>query len=247
MLANPEQDYMGRRLGLFGNCNLLDGLATPDGFYSLYLPAQRAVWKQLFYSPTNQFPEALADFLAVRSVPATTGFLEWRSRPSALPLITGGQLPVFVQPSEQQRVLDGLVSGTFDPSQTVYLTAAADPAAKHITRSTVEIRCAQFAPHRLSFTSQAAAPAIAVIAQSYYHCWHATVDGQPVPIWQANRAFQAIPVPQGTHQVLLEYKDRAFQWGLCISAVSLAWLAGLAFRGETRLGKQSRHGTVPGP
>ena len=62
---------------------------------------------------------------------------------------------------------------------------------------TVEILKALFVAHRISFTSKAGAPEITVVAQSYYHCWCATVDGQPVPIWQANHAFQAIPVPQG--------------------------------------------------
>jgi hypothetical protein len=182
----------------------------------------------MFFAPTNQFPEALADFLAVRYVPTSTNLLEWRARSSAMPLVTGGQQPVFVRPSENL-ALEGMVSATFNPSQIVYLPAWAESAAKTLTRSNVEISKVQFAAHRISFTSKAAAPALTVVAQTFYHWWQATVDGQPVPIWQANHAFQAIQVPQGNHEVLIEYKDRAFQWGLSISVVSLA-LLGLWFR-----------------
>ena len=42
-----------------------------------------------------------------------------------------------------------------------------------------------------------------------------------VPLWRANGGFQAVEVPAGQHEVLLEYKDRAFQIGCAISAVAL--------------------------
>jgi len=63
---------------------------------------------------------------------------------------------------------------------------------------------------------------LAELAQGYFPAWRALVDGQPEPVWRANHAFQAVEVPAGTHHVILLYEDRAFGWGLLVSALTLA-------------------------
>jgi uncharacterized membrane protein YfhO len=64
-----------------------------------------------------------------------------------------------------------------------------------------------------------------VMAQGWYHCWQASVDGMAIPLLRANGGFQAVAVPAGGHQVLLEYKDRAFQLGCAISVLTLLFCA----------------------
>jgi len=63
----------------------------------------------------------------------------------------------------------------------------------------------------------AAAPAVAVIAQTYYHNWRAEIDGQATALLRANAAFQAVQVPAGDHRVHLFYEDGAFEVGAVIS------------------------------
>jgi uncharacterized membrane protein YfhO len=58
-----------------------------------------------------------------------------------------------------------------------------------------------------------------VVAQTFYHDWRASVDGQNVPLLRANHAFQAVEVPQGRHQIVLRYVDQAFELGAAISIV----------------------------
>ena len=60
-----------------------------------------------------------------------------------------------------------------------------------------------------------------VIAQSFYWPWEATVDGQPVALWRANHAFQALEVPAGKHQVIVAYRDRNFRTGAAVSVATL--------------------------
>ena len=48
---------------------------------------------------------------------------------------------------------------------------------------------------------EAEAPAMVVVAQAYYHPWHAYVDGKSTPLWRANYAFQALEVAVGKHHV----------------------------------------------
>jgi uncharacterized membrane protein YfhO len=69
-----------------------------------------------------------------------------------------------------------------------------------------------------------------VMAQGWYHCWQARVDGVGVPLWRANGGFQAVEVPAGRHEVLFEYKDRAFQIGCVISFAALVFCAFMFFR-----------------
>jgi uncharacterized membrane protein YfhO len=73
-------------------------------------------------------------------------------------------------------------------------------------------------------------PTLVVLAQSYYHPWQATVNGQPANLLRANHAFQAVPVPAGRSTVRLDYVDRRFQLGLALSALGLVACAVLWWR-----------------
>jgi uncharacterized membrane protein YfhO len=66
-----------------------------------------------------------------------------------------------------------------------------------------------------------------VVAETFYHNWHAFIDDQEVPLFRANYGFDAIQVPEGMHDIQLVYRDRAFEIGFALSAVScLVCLAG---------------------
>lgn len=72
---------------------------------------------------------------------------------------------------------------------------------------------------------------LAVILDPFYPGWTATVDGRPVPILRADFAFQAVPVPAGTHELRLTYRNRWVGIGAAVSATTLALLlAALALR-----------------
>ncbi len=73
-----------------------------------------------------------------------------------------------------------------------------------------------------------------VVAQAYYHCWRASVDGAPVPLWRANYAFQALEVPPGRHEVRVKYVDRFFQIGCCVSLAALVFCLAVLWTGWRR-------------
>lgn len=218
MLTNTLSDYTGRRLALYGDCNLLDRIPSVDGFFSLYLPPQRELWAKLFYAPTNQFPSGLADFMGVTYVSDPAQMLDWRRRPTALPRLTGGQLPVFESP---EKTYQRLGEPTFDPLQTVYLPIEARSAVTVTNGTAVRFVRARFEWQRIDTEIEAAAPSIVVVSQSAYPAWRAYVDGRRVPLWTANYAFQAIQVPAGISHVEWVYEDSRFRWGAIISAVTL--------------------------
>lgn len=67
-----------------------------------------------------------------------------------------------------------------------------------------------------------------VLADTYYPGWQATVNGQPAPIYRANLAFRAVPVPPGESTVGVYYDPPSFKIGAAISALSLVTLSALA-------------------
>ncbi len=72
---------------------------------------------------------------------------------------------------------------------------------------------------------------LAVILDPFYPGWTATLDGKPVPILRADFAFQAVPVPAGTHELRLTYRNRWVEIGAAVSAGTLLLLLGaLALR-----------------
>jgi hypothetical protein len=216
MLPDIPTDFAGRHAGLFGNFNLLDGIATPDGFYSMYLFEQRQIWSKLFYSNLKLFPAPLADFAGISYL--TTNVFEWEARPSARPLLSVGAQPIFL---DRGKILNRVAEPDFDPGRFVYLPLEArnnvtvtNASSAHILRSTrsstkitAEVECAE--------------PALLVLAQTYYKPWRASVNEKPVTIWRANHAFQALQIPAGHSQVNVIYEDKEFRWGSLIAALTL--------------------------
>lgn len=223
MLPDGFNDYLGRRLGLFGNVNLLEGLPAVDGFYSLYLPAPRQVWASAFFAPSNAIPAGLLDFLSVTHVNRLSDPNPWQVRSSALPFITAGQKPVFASADE---ILVRLAEPGFDSRKIVYLPLEARGKLTASNASPTTLSSVRFSAHRITLEAAAPAPALLVIGQSHYPAWQATVDQQATPLWPGNHGFQVLELPAGKHRIEVVYRDRAFLIGGAISALTLlgcAW------------------------
>ena len=82
-----------------------------DGFFPLYLKAERAVRLSL-YGFGDRYPERLADFLSLSHVTAPGKLFEWTQRSTALPMATAGQSPIFATP---EATLKAMVDPAFAP------------------------------------------------------------------------------------------------------------------------------------
>jgi hypothetical protein len=69
-----------------------------------------------------------------------------------------------------------------------------------------------------------------VVADSWDRGWHATLDGRPTPILQANYAFRAILVPRGDHGVEMRYTPSGLSSGLLWSTASWLAIGAVVFR-----------------
>jgi len=226
IMSNAFESVLGVRMGLFDNCNLLEGIPKADGFYSLYIPEQQDVRFSLYRS-TNDVREGLADFVGVSQLSSDTRTLEWEPRKTWMPLLTTGQRPEF---AGGKQTMEALRSSSFNPREVVYLPESARKFVTVTNSTRASIVGEKISNHRIQADIETEGPTLLVVAQTYFHKWKARVDGKPVNLLRANHAFQAVEVPAGRHAVELAYEDRSFQSGAAISGLTLFGCLGFALR-----------------
>ena len=222
-LPDLEQNYLISRLALFANCNLLDNVPQVYGFFSL-APGEANDATCLPYVRANSDFPALLDFMGVSQITAPGTLGNWVSRPTAMPIVTAGQKPVF---ADDQTVIDAFFQTNVDLRRIVFLPPEARGGISATQRTAARVLDARFTDQQISIQTEAPAPSLVAISQTYYPAWQAYVDGQPVKLWRANYAFQALQVPAGRHQIELRYEDRAFWIGVGLSGLGLLASLGL--------------------
>jgi len=222
-LTDLKNNYLLYRLMLFPNCNMLEDIPQAQGFFSL-TPKEinTAVWAPMVW--TDQDFSPLLDFMGVSQITASGNTLDWAQRPSAMPLVTIGQWPVFAN--------DDSAFGAFgvtnmDFRKVVFLP---EEARSHISaqgQPTALVLGSHFENQKVELRADAPTNSLVVISQTYYPAWKAYIDGQPAKLWRANYAFQAVEVPAGRHRVELRYEDRVFNAGAMLSGLGMVisgWL-----------------------
>ncbi len=222
-LAKPEDDYICRRLALYDDCNLLDGIPKLDGFVSIYLRESAVIGSFLYsYDAANIDLKGFKDFLGVGYItvadPTGGQALDWTNRTTFLPRVTAGQMPVF---SEATNTLAALANPEFDGRKLVYLPPEAK-ASINANQTEAKVVSSQVSGQKLIVEVEAKSPAMVVVANSFYQPWNAYVDGKRTTLWRANYAFQALEVPAGKHEVRVIYEDGMFRLGMVISLFMLA-------------------------
>lgn len=182
-----------------------------------------AVSHVIVFQPMN--PEALR---------AGDGFVATR-RPDALPRC---YVPRSVRTiNDDTERLQTLRDSQFDPAQ-VALVESVTPleftdvqgAARIVTEN----------PTHLILEAQMQTPGMIVLADTWDAGWHATMQGQALPIYRVNHMLRGVQVPAGTHRIELHYWPASFQRGLYgagLAAILLVIWAGVIValhRGEWR-------------
>lgn len=230
--TNNTHDFLGKRLALWSNLNLLDRVPKVNGSSTLQLREQAQV-QNLIYKGTNVPSHGLLHMLGVTLFSPADNPTLWVPLSNACPIVSAGQAPVFT--TDTSPLLE-LNRPTFNPQTQVFL----QPTDRHhvtVTRPTpARIVSAQLAGGTVRALVEAGETSLVVIAQSFARGWKATVDGQPVPLLRANHAFQALQVPPGRHQIRLTYRDESLPLGAGLTGLALAACAALWWRPGRREG-----------
>ncbi len=108
--------------------------------------------------------------------------------------------------------------------------ANAEPERVFITHAT---------PESVTLSVCAAAPALVVLADTWYPGWRASVDGQPAKVLPADVLFRGVFVGPGEHEVRMVFKPASFRWGVAASLCALAALAAMWVRPPSRWAAQA--------
>jgi hypothetical protein len=116
----------------------------------------------------------------------------------------------------------------FDPQRTV-LTDAAIPAASASPMMAATATISAYTPLAVTVATAADKTTLLVLTDTYYPGWTAVVDGKNSPIYRADYAFRAVPVPAGNHSVEFRYRPQSFSSGLAIASGAALLAAAAVF------------------
>ena len=152
----------------------------------------------------------------------------------------------IISTATDEEALATLLYAPVDATRRIVLDAAdAAQAAKHLGPAASDAPAAGAAPlgsahvlsdtgNRLEIEVDAARPALLFVSDCWFPLFSAGIDGADAPLWRANYAYRAVPVPAGRHTVTFRYRPYDFYAGLAMTAAAAALLAiGLAVRRKT--------------
>ena len=112
--------------------------------------------------------------------------------------------------------LAGLADANFDPRRAAFV--AADLALSGpATLPDEAVRIVSYEAERVHLEADVRAPALLVLADSFYPGWRATVDGAAAPILRADLMFRAVALSPGRHTIVFSYEPSSWRWGAAIS------------------------------
>lgn len=142
---------------------------------------------------------------------------------------------------DERGAVEAVLDPTFDPRTEVLLDrdiTVSPMAAGKTFRGFCRIR--ERHADRVVVDAELTEPGFVVLLDGYSSGWEATIDGVPAPVYRANIAFRAVPVPAGGHRVTLTYRPVALRAGLTLSALTALVVIGLlTTRGRREPGEES--------
>ena len=144
-------------------------------------------------------------------------------------------VPDYRLVSDAAAALELMVAPDFDPEREVVLLPGKgrdaitpeedsppvedgtplDPASL-----TANVEVTQYEPLRVVIEAETNQPGFLVLSDLYYPGWEATVDGEPVPIYEANASVRAVPLDEGMHTVEFGFRPKPLLYGAMISVAS---------------------------
>jgi hypothetical protein len=120
-----------------------------------------------------------------------------------------------------EEAFERVTSSGFDARTSVVLEGLDQPELGHATaEATVSLIAETPTSQRWSVTSSSAG--WFVLAQAFYPGWKARLDGAEVAVRRANYAFTALALPEGVHEIALDYEPESFRNGRAITLASLS-------------------------
>ncbi|MBN2085881.1 MAG: hypothetical protein JW748_11730 [Anaerolineales bacterium] len=215
-------DWMDIRRWELPNVGVLDGIPSANNFDS-FVPARYAVLME----GLETLPTAQRDtILRMMNVGAVWEWPEGAGDP-ALRHLPGGSARVWgvcraewmISPEDAwQAVMDP----RFDPARTVILELGGGTEGGDCPSAPVVSASAGGDPNAVRIVVEFPADGYLVLADMNDRGWSAFLDGERVPVLQADYVFRAVRVPAGKHSVEYLYQPLDFQAGALLTGLALS-------------------------
>jgi hypothetical protein len=129
---------------------------------------------------------------------------------------------------DTEDILDILTSSDFYPHKTVLLEkeggAEYPEAVSRGSSSSGEVEIKSYRPDSIVLITDAPVPAYLFLSEIFYPGWKAFIDGQPARILRGNYLFRVLELPEGRHQVRLEFDPWTIKAGIGITLLTAAMI-----------------------
>lgn len=136
-------------------------------------------------------------------------------------------VPEAIWLEDDTDVIEQLRSATWNPEQTVILQRGEIPTSDLRPYTQAEVEVLSERPNNREYRIISDGPGFLVLANTWYPGWKVTVDGETVPLYKANLAFQAVFIPEGGGDVTFSYTPRGTGITFPISILSIFISVGL--------------------
>lgn len=113
----------------------------------------------------------------------------------------------------------------FDPRTMITLPTRHNALALRREAASKKIELAQYEPNEVRFRITTDTPQFLFLSDTYDHGWKSFIDDIPVETLEANYAFRAVYIPEGTHRVYMKYLPDELLGGAILSIIGLMLLA----------------------
>jgi hypothetical protein len=133
-----------------------------------------------------------------------------------------------------------LADPSFDARHTAIVEKSAGMPEGVVSGAVGTTKIVDYIPGRVTIVSNSARPALAVLSDSYYPGWRASLDaGTATEALRVNYCFMGARVPAGRHTIIFEFRPASIRLGIAVSAS--AFIMGIFF--FLRGGKRRRNKT----
>ena len=133
--------------------------------------------------------------------------------------------------TDEETIVMALTNPAWNPYETVVLEGEGD--VEQLGDGVVlEVELQYEDSQRREYRVQADVPVVLVMSYTHYPGWVATLNGEAVELHRANLTFQAIEIPAGTSEIVVEYQANNEGLGIGLTLLSLLIILSLVFSEE---------------
>jgi hypothetical protein len=130
--------------------------------------------------------------------------------------------PKWINGTNDQALLAGLISKDFDPHSIAYVDDASEAPTNGTAAGFIgDVKITKYAPKQIEMTASNNVPSLLVYNDKFSPTWKIKVDGKPSQLHRANYIMRGIFLPAGNHSIIMKYEPSLT--GLYISVLGIAF------------------------